>query len=86
MVFDIALLPKFGLTRNRTSMMQNSCEGKTCSRSLHINCLGVLRNPYSLNYWSSSLTNQPPCHTTTVSQSLLNRLVKVQVLHLSFGF
>ena len=36
---------------------------RTCSRSLHSNCLGRGSNTYSPRYRPSTLTNRPPYHT-----------------------
>src|SRR6218665_3442020 len=44
-------------------VLQGNCVRRTCSRSLHSNCLGRGSDPYSPRYRPSSLTAWPPCHT-----------------------
>ena len=44
-------------------VLQSSCVRRTCTRSLHSNCLGRGSKPYSMRYRQSTLTNRPTCHT-----------------------
>ena len=44
-------------------VLQSNYVRRTCSRSLHSNCLRRGSNPHSLRYRPSPLTNRPPCQT-----------------------
>jgi len=67
--FDIALLTlKFRSALTRLGgadavVLQRNCVQRTCSRSLHSNCLGWGSNLYSPHYSPTALTSRPPCHT-----------------------
>src|SRR6218665_1418344 len=67
--FDITLVTlKFGSALTRLGgadavVLQSNCVRRTCSKSLHSNCLGRGSNTCSPCYRSSALTNEPVCHT-----------------------
>lgn len=47
---------------DRTSVAQSYCDWRTCSMSLHSDCLRQDSNPDSPRYRPSLLTNRPSCH------------------------
>jgi len=65
--FDIFLLKLRSvlvcLSGTDAVLLQSNFVRRTCSRSLHSNCLGRGLNLYSPRYRSSALTDRPTCHT-----------------------
>ena len=48
----------------RCSGIAEHCVRRTCSRSLHSNCLRQGSTPHCPRYRLSAVTNRPPCHIT----------------------